>query len=55
VTYPGAPMPVLPAISSTEVRAALANGGPALDAIAELVPREVIDWARSRGLYAKSA
>lgn len=55
VTYPGAPTPVLPAISSTEVRAALANGGAALDAIAELVPREVIDWARSRGLYAKSA
>jgi nicotinate-nucleotide adenylyltransferase len=55
VTYPGAPTPVLPAISSTEVRAALADGGAALDAVAELVPREVIDWARSRGLYAKSA
>jgi nicotinate-nucleotide adenylyltransferase len=51
VTYPGAPTPVLPAISSTEVRAALASGGPALDTIAELVPREVIDWARSRNLY----
>jgi nicotinate-nucleotide adenylyltransferase len=55
VSYPGAPTPVLPAISSTEVRAALANGGAALDTVAELVPRAVIDWARARSLYSNPA
>ncbi|HVH48199.1 MAG TPA: nicotinate (nicotinamide) nucleotide adenylyltransferase [Labilithrix sp.] len=52
VDYPGAPPPVLPAISSTEVRTKLAEGD--LDPIRELVPRAVIDYATARGLYTKS-
>ncbi|MBX3204317.1 MAG: nicotinate (nicotinamide) nucleotide adenylyltransferase [Labilithrix sp.] len=50
VEYPGAPTPVLPAISSTEVRARLAAGD--LDGLDELVPPAVIAYARSRALYA---
>jgi nicotinate-nucleotide adenylyltransferase len=52
IDYPGAPLPVLPAISSTEVRAKLAEGD--LGSLAELVPREVITYATARRLYAKS-
>ncbi len=51
VDYPGAPAPVLPSISSTEVRAKLAEPNADLGPIAELVPREVIAYARARGLY----
>jgi nicotinate-nucleotide adenylyltransferase len=51
VTYPGAPAPVLPAISSTEVRAKLADGSDDLAALAELVPKTVIEYARTRQLY----
>lgn len=45
----GAPPPVLPAISSTEVRAKLAEGD--LGVLAELVPRAVIEYAREHRLY----
>ncbi len=49
VDYPGAPRPVLPEVSSTEIRAKLKSG--AVDAIADVVPRSVIAYARERGLY----
>ncbi len=49
VTFDGAPPAVLPAISSTEVRAALASGN--LEAIEPLVPRAVIDYATAKSLY----
>jgi nicotinate-nucleotide adenylyltransferase len=42
---PGAPL--LPAVSSTEIRARLARG----EDVAGLVPRAVADHARARGLY----
>jgi nicotinate-nucleotide adenylyltransferase len=51
IDYPGAPPPVLPAISSTEVRNKLAEG--ALGPIEELVPRAVAEYAIARRLYAK--
>lgn len=50
VQVDGAPAPVLPGISSTNVRALIAKG--AWDDLAELVPREVLAYIRSRGLYA---
>jgi nicotinate-nucleotide adenylyltransferase len=50
VDVPGAPPPILPAISSTDVRARIAAG--AWDELASLVPRDVLAWIRSRGLYA---
>ncbi|MBX3211629.1 MAG: nicotinate (nicotinamide) nucleotide adenylyltransferase [Labilithrix sp.] len=53
VDYPHAPPPVLPDISSTEVRARLAGGGD-LQGLDELVPPAVIEYARARGLYATS-
>ncbi len=49
VDFPGAPAPVLPAISSTFVRERLAAQD--LDALAELVPRDVLSYIRARGLY----
>jgi nicotinate-nucleotide adenylyltransferase len=52
VDYPGAPAPVLPSISSTEVRAKLRGADADLGPIAELVPRTVIAYARERRLYA---
>ena len=55
IEYPGAPQPVLPAISSTEVRAKLGEGDGALQSLEELVPRAVIEYAHARGLYAKRA
>jgi nicotinate-nucleotide adenylyltransferase len=49
VTYDGAPAPVLPQISSTEVRARIGEGRfEELDAV---VPREVLAYVRERGLY----
>ena len=53
IDYPGAPTPVLPAISSTDVRAKLADESADLDALSELVPREVLEYARGRRLYSK--
>ncbi len=49
-TAEGAPLPILPAISSTEVRAKIAAG--AWDELRHLVPREVVALIRARGLYA---
>jgi nicotinate-nucleotide adenylyltransferase len=54
IEYPGAPLPVLPAISSTEVRAKLGAGNGDLGAIEELVPRTVVEYARARRLYSKA-
>lgn len=53
IDYPGAPAPVLPAISSTEVRAKLGaeGGGADLGTLAELVPKAVIEYARAHHLY----
>jgi nicotinate-nucleotide adenylyltransferase len=45
-----APPPVLPAISSTEVRAKIADG--AWEELEPLVPRAVLAHVRARGLYA---
>jgi nicotinate-nucleotide adenylyltransferase len=50
VTYAGAPPPVLPAISSTEVRALVAEGR--WDLLEPLVPKKVLEHVRARGLYA---
>lgn len=49
ITLPGAPAPVLPEISSTEVRAAIARGDAA--SMAELVPAKVLAYVNERGLY----
>ncbi len=48
-TGSGAPA-LLPEVSSTQVRAAIARG--AWDEVEKLVPREVLAYARARGLYA---
>lgn len=68
VTFEGAPAAVLPNISSTEVRRALASlessevsehaaGAPRPKPLAldELVPRAVIEYARARSLYKSTA
>ena len=49
VTYEGAPPAVLPEISSTEVRTMIGKGQ--WDALAPLVPRAVLAYAKMRGLY----
>lgn len=49
VSYEGSPPQVLPEISSTEVRAKMAEGR--YDELVPLVPRSVIDHAKARGLY----
>ena len=49
VQYEGAPIPLLPAISSTEVRAKIAVG--AWTELEALVPREVLLHVRAHGLY----
>lgn len=53
VETPGAPPAVLPAISSTDVRAKVAAGR--WDELAHLVPRGVLERIRARGLYASAA
>ncbi len=45
----GAPTPILPAISSTNVRAMIAAGD--WDALREVVPRGVLEQIRAKGLY----
>lgn len=57
VTHPDAPLPVLPDVSSTAVRRLLRSRGerghpPELDA---LVPRAVLDYIESSGLYRDGA
>jgi nicotinate-nucleotide adenylyltransferase len=49
VAYDGAPLGVLPAISSTEIRAKLKAGD--LGALEQLVPRNVVAYATSHRLY----
>jgi nicotinate-nucleotide adenylyltransferase len=49
VSYEGSPEPILPAISSTDVRAKVKSGE--WDALAEVVPRTVLAYVRERGLY----
>jgi nicotinate-nucleotide adenylyltransferase len=49
VEAPGGEVPLLPAISSTDVRARVEAG--AWEALAELVPRSVLSHIRERGLY----
>jgi nicotinate-nucleotide adenylyltransferase len=44
-----APLPVLPQVSSTEIRAAIAAGK--IDSIRDRVPSKVIDLIAARGLY----
>lgn len=44
-----APIPVLPRVSSTEMRAALGRGD--LDAVRALIPASVLDHIAARGLY----
>src|SRR5262249_47507913 len=48
-----APFPVLPRVSSTEVRAALARGD--IDAVRPLLPSRVIAYIEEHGLYKKTA
>lgn len=52
ISFEGAPAPVLPAISSTEVRTKVAEARWL--ELAALVPREVLVHIRARGLYASS-
>lgn len=52
VDVPGAPAPILPAISSTDIRTKIARG--AWDEIHAYVPREVLAHIRKHGLYASS-
>jgi nicotinate-nucleotide adenylyltransferase len=49
VAFDGAPPPVLPAISSTEVRSMIGAGR--LAELEALVPKQVLDYASARGLY----
>jgi nicotinate-nucleotide adenylyltransferase len=49
VAYAGAPPPVLPEISSTEVRAKIADGR--FEELDAFVPRDVLRHVRERGLY----
>ena len=49
VSHPDAPPPVLPEISSTEVRARCAAGD--FDALAPFVPRDVLAHIKARRLY----
>jgi len=53
VTYEGAPPAVLPAISSTEVRAMIAAG--LWDKVEHIVPRDEIAFMREKKLYAQEA
>jgi nicotinate-nucleotide adenylyltransferase len=50
VNAPGAPAPLLPEISSTEVRERIGRGDIA--GLDQLVPRAVLEHVKSRGLYA---
>jgi len=50
VSFAGAPAPVLPSISSTEVRAMVAAGK--WDDLELVVPKKVLAHIRQRGLYA---
>lgn len=49
VVYDGAPMPILPEISSTEVRAKIADGR--FEQLEEIVPKDVLAYVREHRLY----
>lgn len=49
VVYEGAPPPILPAISSTDVRKKIAEGR--FEELAEYVPKDVLAYVKSHGLY----
>ena len=49
VSFEGAPPPILPAISSTEVRKKIAEGR--LGELQEYVPKDVLAYVESHGLY----
>ena len=49
VDYAGAPMAILPAISSTDVRAKIAEGR--YEQVEELVPKDVLAYVKSRRIY----
>lgn len=49
VQHPEAPFPLLPAVASRDLRARIARG----DDVGDLVPREVLRYAREQGLYAE--
>lgn len=52
VMTPGAPEPILPRVSSTDVRDALARGD--MGRLEKLVPRDVLALIEERGLYRRS-
>jgi nicotinate-nucleotide adenylyltransferase len=52
VVAEGTPEPILPRVSSTEVRDALAQGDH--DRLEKLVPRDVLSLIEERGLYRRS-
>lgn len=49
----GAPEPLLPEVSSSEIRENLKRGAP--EATSDLVPRAVLEYIERRGLYRASA
>jgi nicotinate-nucleotide adenylyltransferase len=49
VAYDGAPPPILPAISSTDVRKKIAEGR--FDELEEYLPKDVLAYVKSHGLY----
>jgi nicotinate-nucleotide adenylyltransferase len=49
VTAEGAPVPVLPRVSSTEVREALGRGE--IEAVRPLLPAKVLAYIEEHGLY----
>lgn len=52
VTYEGAPVPVLPDVSSTDVRTRIAQGDAgAQAALSALVPKAVLAYVAEHGLY----
>jgi nicotinate-nucleotide adenylyltransferase len=51
VSHPDAPLPVLPDVSSTRVRRALASRGDDSAELRDLVPSAVLAYARARDLY----
>jgi nicotinate-nucleotide adenylyltransferase len=53
VEAPGAGPPLLPEVSSTQVRAAIAKG--AWDEVAKVLPRKVLARVRAKGLYGAPA
>lgn len=54
ITHPEAPAPVLPDVSSTKIRALLASGDDDRT-LEELVPRDVLAYARKHALYTNEA